>query len=39
MQRLYPERQPIFSLDGVEEVAIPEIQPILCQQLQKDGGD
>src|SRR6476620_4039182 len=39
MYCLHPKRQAVFSLDRVEKVAIPEVQPILRQQLQKDRGD
>src|ERR1700693_6231095 len=38
-QRLRPELHSILSLDCVEEVAVPEVQPILVQQLEEHSGN
>src|ERR1700693_5060882 len=39
MQRLHPELHSILPLNSVEEVAVPEVQPILVQQLEEHSGN
>ena len=38
-QRLGPQLRSILAADRIEEIAIPEIQPVLRHKLQEHGSD